>query len=1535
MGWFLSLGGRMLGDYAGDPQFNAYQSADGALHSFWNSLRHFYDTPHSYAGETATPGVYYTRDGSYLKFDSTTRVLESPDGLIREFDTAGRLTKMRDRAATPNYVTIAYNEVANPIAPGSTTWHIHDSQGRDHYVYFKPTAEFVEDSGLPHESVAAIDVAAFGGRLERYTFVYDQEGTIGSPGPWTTLPRPPCCIPSPSETVDVDPLPATTMATLLLKIQSTTTDGSATPWRYGFSYKMTGDDYDAPEAGILASMTLPTGGEIDYEYTNFTVPPVPCDPISKCTPGSDLPVSVSRRTVKTASGAELGHRTYSDDQISFLDGSAARVVTEYDASGAILRKSRHYFSICTQTNLPCASKAPPGEYGLPLSHVTESDGLALSVQQFGVTHRDLLGNASIDWSQVARSTYLKYEADFPLSDVNANRTDWNRRLVAEKTVFEDGHWAKTVYSDFDGFGHYRRTDTDGDFDGTNARTSVTKYNPATGTFLPAVKISAGPPPVYQVPAGFNPWPSASPWILDTFTYQTTSAAEAPPGQTGTSKTAMSIACFDANGFLARRRQLAADVADVSNPPLAATDLFTAFTLDSGGNVVKEQHLGGDNGAAPTSDTCNASVGSEAYRVNHTWRHGSLATSQYVDASGTAMTFRSVDHGTSASDDGIDPGTGLPSWSRARAVGTAGMKTTYGYDFLGRPTEIRSDSTLGALAEGGTVYNYTFWPPAVDVYRETAGSSPSRTATQPDGSTTSLPHLRYDFDVLGRVTKESKDMPDGTILARVTEYNALGWKKRISEWETGTPSHFTEFIYDAFGRPLTVKAPDGSVVQQSYQGISSMTRTVQVRTGTSSTNLATSDATMTETYDRHNRLLTVVEPSTGTGTTTTRYTYDVGGRLASVCSDYSSSASTCGQTRAFTYDNRGFLTGETHPEKGTSGNGSTYYAYDARGHVTRRYEGAAGGAFDLTYSYDRAERLKTIAETNVRSGASFKRTLKAFDYGTDNVTGDYRNGQLTRASRFNWFDSRDTNVQIVEQYVYGGAGGRPSSRTTNEYECAISAGASCNAVAPNAVNHVFTQTFNYDDQGSLSQLGYPCRDCGASPTYPMTASSSYSRGMLSDVQFPYNNITQTNSLSYSRNGMLYQVQHANGVTDTQQPDPDMMQRPLSFETNGASEGSACTAPTITANPVSRSATSGSLVTLTAGASGDSSASHPLHYQWYKGDPQDTSTPVGTDSPQYQFTASATTAGAYWMRATNDCSASSHADTAAATVNVCSAPSITAQPASTSTTKGISKTLSVTATGQNLTYQWYAGSTPIAGEVSSSVTVSPTSTTTYYVAVGSDCGTTSSQHVTITVYNPPTPPTTFSASGSNVPGSVGVPVHLQWSGATFPAGFGKYQIQRTEPGVLGYVDYVTVTGQSNDDSAVNRDPNGILYYAYAYRVIAIDANGARSAPSAADVALVAILADDPLPVNAAIRGQHFSQLRRAIDAVRAAAGLNPMWTNYDPLTGGIMAADVANMRLALDEARVGLKLKPVTYTVPSPVFKQPIVRDDIEQIRQGVK
>lgn len=85
--------------------------------------------------------------------------------------------------------------------------------------------------------------------------------------------------------------------------------------------------------------------------------------------------------------------------------------------------------------------------------------------------------------------------------------------------------------------------------------------------------------------------------------------------------------------------------------------------------------------------------------------------------------------------------------------------------------------------------------------------------------------------------------------------------------------------------------------------------------------------------------------------------------------------------------------------------------------------------------------------------------------------------------------------------------------------------------------------------------------------------------------------------------------------------------------------------------------------------------------------------------------------------------------------CVAPIITGQPQSSTVSPGTSATLTVSATGTSLSYQWYVGTSgntayPIP-VTAPSLTVTPGSTTSYWVRVYNSCGSVNSNTATVTV------------------------------------------------------------------------------------------------------------------------------------------------------------------------------------------------------------
>lgn len=167
---------------------------------------------------------------------------------------------------------------------------------------------------------------------------------------------------------------------------------------------------------------------------------------------------------------------------------------------------------------------------------------------------------------------------------------------------------------------------------------------------------------------------------------------------------------------------------------------------------------------------------------------------------------------------------------------------------------------------------------------------------------------------------------------------------------------------------------------------------------------------------------------------------------------------------------------------------------------------------------------------------------------------------------------------------------------------------------------------------------------------------------------------------------------------------------------------------------------------------------------------------------------------------------------------------------------------------------------------------------------------------------------------------------------------YQLERAS--VIGESNFApinsNVAGTTYNDNTVT---NGS---AYIYRVRAADASGNLSPVSNIDVATAITFEDDPFPnppAQTTIRAQHVVQLRAAINAVRATAALPAAtWTQpIDPAQPGtktIMAVDVEELRLKLDDALGVFNLPIGGYTDPS-LLGKPILKDHLSELRLRVK
>ncbi|MGC4072552.1 MAG: pectinesterase family protein [Nibricoccus sp.] len=165
--------------------------------------------------------------------------------------------------------------------------------------------------------------------------------------------------------------------------------------------------------------------------------------------------------------------------------------------------------------------------------------------------------------------------------------------------------------------------------------------------------------------------------------------------------------------------------------------------------------------------------------------------------------------------------------------------------------------------------------------------------------------------------------------------------------------------------------------------------------------------------------------------------------------------------------------------------------------------------------------------------------------------------------------------------------------------------------------------------------------------------------------------------------------------------------------------AAVAPSITTQPANQTVTAGASASFSVVASGTA----PITYQWKKGGVDI----GGATSSTYTIASTVTgDAGSYTVVVTNSVS-SVTSSAATLTVNAGSAPVITTQPVSNNVVAGSSVTLSVTASGSGLTYQWKKNGSDISGATGASLVLAnavPSDAGNYTVVVTSAGGSTTS-------------------------------------------------------------------------------------------------------------------------------------------------------------------------------------------------------------------
>ncbi len=222
--------------------------------------------------------------------------------------------------------------------------------------------------------------------------------------------------------------------------------------------------------------------------------------------------------------------------------------------------------------------------------------------------------------------------------------------------------------------------------------------------------------------------------------------------------------------------------------------------------------------------------------------------------------------------------------------------------------------------------------------------------------------RHEFGPDYRVLKSTTVIGDPASPTRLDSSSAIYSGQGLVLSATDVENNTTATVYDDFGRPLTITAPDGSTVSYEYiaadpvqYGLNNYdyAGAVMVTLMTDENNVTS--ASFTDGLGRLRREVLDYSPST-TNTTlniTTDYEYDVQDRLTSVVSP-------SGDVTSYDYDEYGRIRYKTQPDLGTIS-----YRYDKLGRMRfvqdqRQSDNALLGF----YQYDDLGRITLIGEAEL-------------------------------------------------------------------------------------------------------------------------------------------------------------------------------------------------------------------------------------------------------------------------------------------------------------------------------------------------------------------------------------------------------------------------------------------------------------------------------------------------------------------------------------------------------------------------------------------
>lgn len=1090
MGWRVSLG-RLIppSDYTSTSGYAEIESAA------W-----VYESPagdeHNVAGRGSTATVSASYDGASLRMvvvNTTTRQVQFPNGEIHTFNyerNAWRLKKMED--AFGNAVNVAYTYMST-TSDLTSAWTISDAFSRSHTVNFV-TSPYMTDSIDRGMTVSSIVMRGYGtGMNVTYTFNYNSAASVAYG-----------CEHNMSTTdTNFNPRPSSTTATVPLLTSVTLPDGSA----WSFNYYYLGDNTGGVcSSGLLKEVTLPTLGKMSYTWQKYDIPANDwCTLAGPSTSSGGVatrtidgkvwtykqtvgPIAINY-TADSSMRYTCGSNQIDGEQAQYFPQHARRwkrtsVIAPADSG---FTRSDHYFSIWrnmhAEQDTAFGAHQTTFDYGYPSTSAWPGATAAQAAPQTWEPASDTSG---ADVSTDAAPRYLMDQTWSSCTATGDCRTvaSAGAKLLQSKYarytffgILRHPSAERTVYND----------DTTCSTGTCYTQTDYSDHNGA-GKLRQTVESSnfrgdttATNRTEYETWTSTGMNNAAVKWVTGRYTEKK---------RTIGTKTARTLYCFGSSGELLRTRALTNTTVESS------TDVIETYSYTNG-NVNSIKTYGGDHAARamPTGVTlCSVdlSLKTPQYENQYVWASGGLTREWAVDtATGYGLLFNSRDYSRNS-------GTGLVTQSRA----TDGLPTGYTYTAWGA---IASVTPPGEIQ---TTYTYA---------KATPTTPATVTATHGDET------VVWEYDVMGRLAREQKTLPGAGCVKRLLTYNAHGRVASETSWHgcTATSPGSTTWTYDAVGRAISVKSPDNKTSTTTYRGARIIERTSPdvALVG------AAASVTTSEEYDRFGRLIEVKESvAPAAQLQTTSYTYDAADRLTGV---------TMGtQTRVFTYDGRGFLTSEQHPELN---NGTTRYReYDARGHAWRKTTGTDLGVFDIRMTWDPAERVTLVTR------ASDGRKLKELLYDDPNDVycgGQICRGKLAAAARYHW-DSDLSNVAggealaVTESYKYDITTGRATRRDRAIGNTSLFTGNS------------FYTLQAHNTSGQLASISYPCSDYAGCPGggVQRVVSFGYTNGALTSVG------NYAPSITYAPSGIIDTVTHGTSGAaglEVWTRDPYGMARPLNI------------------------------------------------------------------------------------------------------------------------------------------------------------------------------------------------------------------------------------------------------------------------------------------------------------------------------------------------------------------------------------------------------